>query len=231
MRLIKLPEATIKDQLQKILSKFHKGKITIDQDSLAQVKCTEKAMVHFSMQARDKVRALVHECNIEIAWYGITRRVDNTFYVDDIIVYPQIAQAAHVTSNDDLYPAWVDAQTDDTINNMRLQGHSHVNMGVGPSGTDDEFYSILVEHIPDYYIMMIANKRDDIWLNIYDMTNNVLYERADIEHNFAQHNDQDLWACQMIDQYITEPVKKVKGVMGGKQVEFDYHDRDWDRRF
>ena len=73
---------------------------------------------------------------------------------------------------------------DETFMNMRMHGHSHVNMGVTPSSTDLNFYKneILAElNDTDYYIFVIWNKKNEHTVKIYDFGKNILFETADVD--------------------------------------------------
>jgi hypothetical protein len=56
-------------------------------------------------------------------------------------------------------------------------------MGVTPSGTDENFYHELLKHVDDFYIIMIANKKGEMTLRLYDIPNNLLF--YDLEFDFA----------------------------------------------
>lgn len=147
--------------------------------------------VHFNEIAYGKMKALVDNCSKEIAWHGtIEQASPTTFIVTDILVYPQSATAATVESHDEYYPQWLDSLDDDTFNSIRLQGHSHVNMGITPSTVDTDFYETIIQHITDYYIFIIMNKHGKIWANIYDVKNNQVYEQQDVvvTHDGEQFN-------------------------------------------
>lgn len=144
------------------------------------------AEIVFSAKAYAKMLFLVDEMEKEVAVHGTVFRLDPipgtlaTFFVDDIFVYPQEAAAATVESNDEKYGPWLSQLPDAVFNNLRFQAHSHVNMGVRPSGTDEAFYSKLLLDVQDFYIFMIINKSMCTWAQIMDITNNVMYETDDI---------------------------------------------------
>lgn len=71
---------------------------------------------------------------------------------------------------------------DDVFNNIRMQGHSHVNMGVTPSSVDTSLYDRLLDQLDDtmFYIFMIWNKKKDKTIKIYDLKKNVLFDTSDV---------------------------------------------------
>ena len=143
----------------------------------------------------------------EIGWHGIVERHNNFFTIKDIIVYPQTVSGATVTTDAVEYSTWLMGLDDETFNHCRYQGHSHVNFSVTPSGVDRQFYDDILQTLQenDYYIFMITNKRSDIYIIIYDYTNNILFETKDITIKVLIDNeDLDLWA----DKAIQDNVKK-----------------------
>lgn len=137
--------------------------------------------IYITAMAFCKMQTLIQKCDKEIAWHGLVRHSGRNYTIYDILVYPQTVTAATATSIDDDYPIWISKLEDKEINNMRMQGHSHVNMGVTPSGVDEQYYRDLLAHVTDYYIVMVLNKRNDATVRLYDVANNVLYEDLSYE--------------------------------------------------
>jgi len=145
-----------------------------------------KATVKFNPEAFIKMLTLINTSDEEVAWHGVCHRSEDDvtlFYIDDIIVYPQYVTGVTVNTDLDEYSEWLYSYDDNVFNNIRMQGHSHVNMGTSPSSTDTEHQSKILEQLDDsmYYIFMICNKKLESTTKIYDLTNNVLYEDSDID--------------------------------------------------
>lgn len=148
-----------------------------------------KATIVFSTEAWAKMTGLVHSFSTEVEWHGLVRRVaDNIFYIYDVLVPPHEVGATTVTADYDDYRKWCDQLDDETFNNMRFHGHSHVNMAVSPSGVDMKYRTDLVTQLPDatketdtFYLFLIFNKRHEWSGEIYDFTNNALYDTKDID--------------------------------------------------
>lgn len=169
---------------------------------------TKKAEVHFSSEAYYKMFALVDGCNKEIAWDGIVYRDEeqaNVFYVTDIIVYPQKVTGATVETDDEPYMNWMNTLDDETFNHRRFNGHSHVNMGVTPSGTDTTYREQSILNINDFFIYGIFNKRKEHNFQIYDVENNIIYDNADIIFYIPEPDYSD-WASQEMKEKVTERV-------------------------
>lgn len=144
----------------------------------------EKACVYFTELAWIKMQALVCEYTSEIGWHGIAQRLDgegNNYLVSDILIYPQVVTSVTVTPDQAAYDGWLMSQPDEVFNNIRFQGHSHVNMDVGPSNVDTAFYDSIVEQLGpnDFYIFMVVNKSGKKHVRIYDMQKNLYFQTAD----------------------------------------------------
>lgn len=207
MRLIKpKPEDLIKlvtSSVDKLMAGTRK--ITLDINTLLKLDKPHKdsrPLVTISETANLKMKALVKATNKEIAWHGLVDQQAPLHYViQDILVYPQEVTGTTVDSDDDLYPLWLDELEDEEFNSIRMQGHSHVNMGVIPSGTDLDFYETLTTHIKDYYIFIILNKNDKMYIELRDIKNNTLYEPEDIDVIIEGQDFTD-WAEEQIKEYI-----------------------------
>lgn len=147
-----------------------------------------KATIEFSDKAWIKIFALVHTYSTEVEWHGVVeRKSHNTFYVKDILIFPHVVTGSTVTSDQKEYEAWLDTLDNDSFNALRFHGHSHVNMGVSPSGVDMEYRRKMLNSFgtptksTDYfYIFLIFNKRGEISGEIYDLQNNALYSTDEI---------------------------------------------------
>ena len=173
-----------------------------------------KARLMFSPLAYAKMLGYIRECDLEIAWHGVVERISNDdipvgFYVKDVICYPQKITGATVETDDEPYNQWINSLDTDTYNNMRIQCHSHVNMGVTPSSTDWNYYKQQLRDTADddFYIFLIMNKRHELWYNIYDKLNNIHYEKGDIEFSVVDENFNDLISnCKSdITKYCQKP--------------------------
>ena len=164
-----------------------------------------KAVVWLTSAAYNKTVALITEFTDEVAWHGSVNRCgEREFIIEDIFVYPQQVTGSTVTTDQDDYTNWLYGLHDDTFNKIRLQGHSHVNMGVSPSGVDDNHRSQILQQLESdmFYIFMIWNKSMSIHTLIYDMANNILYENKDV--------DVRLMTDDSVVEFIEDAKTKVK---------------------
>lgn len=158
------------------------GKITFTKQLGAS---SRKAVLLFSELAWLKMNALVNEYSSEIGWHGIAKRhetEEDTYVVEDILVYPQKVTGSTVTPDQVLYQNWLMGHDDEVFNNIRFQGHSHVNMACTPSTVDTAWYEEILSQLGEdmFYIFMIVNKRGEKTIKIYDMAKNLYFGTADV---------------------------------------------------
>lgn len=153
---------------------------------LKEVKDDRKATITFSAQAYMKIFALVHTYSTEVEWHGVVERTAaDAFYIKDILIFPHKVTGATVISDQTEYEKWLDTLDNDTFNALRFHGHSHVNMGVTPSGVDMTYRHNILNNFGTpsatsdlFYIFLIFNKKGDISGEIYDLQNNALYSKS-----------------------------------------------------
>ena len=145
-----------------------------------------KATVYFTEMAWLKMQTLIREFDKEVAWHGVAYRGEDEskdeYYITDILVYPQEVTGATVNTDQEKYEMWLMMHEDDVFNNIRMQGHSHVNMGTTPSGVDTTHQEKILAQLEDdmFYIFMIWNKRGEKTIKIYDLAKNILFDGTDV---------------------------------------------------
>ena len=143
-------------------------------------------IIKFSDAAAQKTKELVRHFSTEVAWHGSVERTSDTeFFIKDIFVYPQKVTGTNVETDQAEYELWLaklDDEIEGGIETIRMQGHSHVNMGVSPSGTDTTHQLKIAETLgeDDYYIFLIINKKGDVYAKVFDAKTNTVYEDSDI---------------------------------------------------
>ena len=144
-----------------------------------------KATVYLTPQAFAKMWALISNFNKEVAWHGLARRMEDEtkdeYLIYDILVYPQEVTGTTVNTDQMEYQNWLLGLPNEVFNNVRFQGHSHVDMAVNPSGTDLDHQRRLLDQLgpEDFYIFQIWNKRSACHTKIYDMKKNIFFDNAD----------------------------------------------------
>lgn len=191
-KIIKLTDSMIEDLCKDFRdsltsSKMSDGKVTYTKSFQ---NYDEKATLYFTETAWIKMATLVSEFDKEVAWHGVAKRGDdkskNEYIVSDIMVYPQEVTGSTVNTDQTKYQNWLYSFDDDTFNNIRFQGHSHVNMGTTPSAVDLTHQNSILEQLNDdmFYIFIIINKKHDKTIKIYDLAKNMLFETKDVTIQF-----------------------------------------------
>lgn len=187
-KLIKLTQDVIEEIKKEfdtyIREKISDGRISFQKNITA---VQRKATVYFTELAYRKFQALVDGFSNEVAWHGLAYRgkdeSKDEYYITDILVYPQEVTGSAVTPDQKKYQDWLISHDDDTFNNIRMQGHSHVNMGVSPSPVDENWYEKILAQLDSsmFYIFMIWNKKGDKTCKIYDLAKNIMFDTTDCE--------------------------------------------------
>ena len=163
--------------------------------------------IYITLNAYTKMRRLVDETTTEIGWYGTVSHMpglDNAYVIEDILVYPQTVTGATCVQDDDKIFDFELSLTTEQVNHKRFHGHSHVNMGVTPSGVDEQFYQDILTQVRDFYIVVITNKRSDYTVRFYDVENNVMYSDLDISVILDNGTELDDWYIEAMDK-LNEP--------------------------
>ena len=153
--------------------------------------------IKFTVEAYAKMMALVNGTTKEIAWHGLVEQLPETdpkkatYIIKDILGYPQTVTAATVVTDEEEYNKWICSLDNDTANSMKMQGHSHVNMGTTPSGTDTGYYDEMLAHIRSYYIFLIVNKSQSFYIRFYDVRHNTMFEFTE-HHGIVLADGTDL---------------------------------------
>ena len=159
------------------------GKISYTQSFTYESSEEDKLHITFTPIAYAKMIMLLQDFSSEVAWHGVVERPsDSEFIITDILVYPQEVTGATVNTDQESYQRWLMELDDDTANKLHMQGHSHVNMGVTPSGVDLTHQEGILAQLKnnDFYIFMIWNKSLKYTVKVYDLATNTLYENEDL---------------------------------------------------
>ena len=151
------------------------------------------------------MRKLVDDNTTEIGWYGTVTQMPglNSYVIDDILVYPQTVTSTTCEQDNERIFEFEMSLTTEQVNHKRFQGHSHVNMGVTPSGVDEQFYQDLLSQVQDYFIICVTNKRNEYTVRFYDIANNILYTDIKIQVLLENGTDVESWLEDTKEQLKT----------------------------
>lgn len=206
MRALRLNDAQIDQLVAEFRAKLKSNKGV---KNGVTVKNRPKAKLIFTDMAWSKAKALTRACEKEIAWHYLvykTREEDIPVYtITDVIVFPQTVTGATVTSDDTEYSNWVMQLPDEIFNSMHGHGHSHVSMGVTPSGVDINYQEDILDNLETFYIFTIQNKQEALWIRIADVEDNLVYDTTDITTVIPDDNIA-VWAKTNIEHNVRTKV-------------------------
>ena len=174
----------------------------------AKITLAKKPMVLFSSDAILKMKLYTKEVNDEVGWLGTVNKIGNNYYVSDVFLFEQDVHGTTTEITPEGLTTFAEEilQEEDGVekwNNMKLWGHSHVNMGVFASSQDDKQIKELKANT-DFFIRVIMNKKDEIKIDIID--DDVVVENAD----FAEINNQDVTNLLKLIEEAKAQIEEIK---------------------
>lgn len=139
-------------------------------------------MIWVAPLALDKMALYVQQCDKEIGWLGRVQRQDKAFIIHDVYLFKQEVNATTCEISPEGLSDFVGEVIlqeggMEIVNNLRLWGHSHVNMGVSPSSQDETQVQSFKEGNP-FFVRVIANKSGEMEFCIYDFENAITYKNV-----------------------------------------------------
>ena len=140
--------------------------------------------IFIGANALETIAKIPHLFDSEVSWFLEVEQHSDIDYE----ILPMVHVAEHTVSAvtidipaesyGDMMLDILDNEGDSAYQQVRCWAHSHVDMAVGPSGTDLAQMESFCSDAPNikFYIMLIANKRGDIRLDFYDLVENLVFE-------------------------------------------------------
>lgn len=150
-------------------------------ETKVQVLTTLVPHIEIHPDAITKMQIYVENVAKEVGWLGTAYRTDkNTILIRDVFLFDQ---EVHATTTEITPEGLTDFATElllqpdgiDIWNNIKMWGHSHVNMAVGPSGQDDKQMETFAQGGHDWFIRLIANKQGDMKLDLYNYQHGIIF--------------------------------------------------------
>lgn len=146
------------------------------------VKESPLPIICFEKNALIKMHLYVKECDKEISWLGIVdKKVDgnNTAYiVEDVMLLEQEVTGTTTEMNESALSKFgtklIEENKTELFSKIKCWGHSHVNMAVYASGTDDDTFEQFYKN-NDYFIRLICNKKGDMNVDFMDCSLGIKY--------------------------------------------------------
>ena len=139
------------------------------------VKARENSVptVYINRSALNKMFIYTDEVPDEVGWLGTVQKVDNSYHVTDVFLFDQQVHGATTEITPEGLTEFAEEllQRSDGVeiwNSMRLWGHSHVNMGISPSGQDNKQMEDFSQIGHDFFLRLICNKKGELGIDVYD---------------------------------------------------------------
>lgn len=175
-----------------------------------------------------KMKAYVSESFQEIAWLGVVETVEGGYEITDVFMCEQVAAATTVDIDEAALSEYgsnlVMTGQIDLYNKIKMWGHSHVNMAVFASGTDEATYKMFYENA-DFFIRLICNKKDEITVDFMDCVNGIRFlnipwyevkspEQLQLEELWAAFNKQQ---SELYTKIVAEAKVEIKECVKTRQ--------------
>ena len=204
---------------------FKPKNITTTYSAIIKKEDTVPPDVYITAEALAKMKQYVDQCDKEIGWLAYVEKNDGAYYITDTILLDQkvtgVTTELEEEAMNDFANELIMANRIDDLQKIRCWGHSHVNMDVNPSGTDEdtfkEYYSTC-----DFFIRIIANKKGDLRLDIAETRKNVIFNNVKW---IALCNDEEAILQDKIEKLEAEIKKLYEEVKNtSKNFVSKYHD-------
>lgn len=186
------------------------------------VRNVKPPMILVSEEAAKDMWAITDIVTDEVGWLGSVEydREEHTFLITHIFLPRQEVN----TSTTELDPEGIAEVMEELINqgdegialanSIRFWGHSHVSMGVSPSGQDNTELANLAKDTGDYFIAARTNKKGEIR---FDMLTSEGWLYHDLPWNYESVHDP---RYEQLQEMIKERVqRKVYGYQRGRHVQ------------
>ena len=173
-------------------------------------------IVEINNIALQKMNEYTNQSNEEIGWLGTARKLEDKHYIiDDVFLF---RQEVHSTTTEITVEGLSEFCQElmmrengmEIWNNMKVWGHSHVNMSTSPSGQDDRQMEVFADSNDDFFIRIITNKQGDLRLDIYDFESGIIYEQLKYIPNYGEKEE----VIRTIQTKIQEYKKKLDEILG-----------------
>ncbi len=142
--------------------------------------------VMYTPEVWDELWFIVKTCPKEVGWLGLVDKVgaSNDYLVTEIFVPKQLVTGSETEISDaagggygELIMQLLDENKD--TGKLLYWGHSHVDMGVSPSGQDEnQVEEYLLNNIP-FFIRGIYNKKGAARVDVYDCAAGLVHQWVD----------------------------------------------------
>lgn len=157
-------------------------------------------------QAKSKMELYCDLSEGEIGWLAYVEKFEGVgFLITDCVL---LKQEVHSTTTEitpeGLLEFWNNTPVDRQAT-IKMWGHSHVNMGVTPSGQDDSQMEYFKDGNP-WFIRLITNKKREYHIDIFDYANGIKVHMDQADLKIYNPGAEDL--RKQIEEEIKEKVSQ-----------------------
>ncbi len=197
-----------------------------------------KPQLFIAQIALEKMGRYVGFCSEEISWLGVAKRqigdfsqgIGDVYIIEDVFTFAQDVSAVTTEITPEGLGSFalqiLEQKPQDAmeiLNHLRVWGHSHVDMNVAPSHQDDAqmevFASSVAESSQNFMLRLIANKKGDTRVDIFDYTHHasfyntpwtVLLDDRLTEQTMAALDQQIMGDIQTLLRAHVEPARPAR---------------------
>ena len=169
--------------------------------------CIPKIVI--SQDAMIKMHHYTEICDKEIGWLGTAYKKDKEIYIDDVFLFEQEVHSTTTEITPEGLSEFGESlmKRDDGIeiwNNLKAWGHSHVNMGVSPSGQDDKQVETFSESGHDWFIRIITNKKGDLRIDLYEFNQGIIYNDIPWREELSKEEQEIMNMIEELENKLEE---------------------------
>lgn len=175
--------------------------------------------------ALNKMFVYVAECPDEIGWLGTATfdNSENIYTIHDVYLFKQ---QVHATTTEikpeglELFATEILEQPNgiEIWNNIRMWGHSHVNMGLTPSAQDNKQMQEFSQIGQEWFIRLIANKKGELCVDLFHYEKGLYFTNVpwEILEEEDPSNEVEILRAQILamqrelDLAVTAKVTRIK---------------------
>jgi hypothetical protein len=151
-------------------------------DAVTKVTANFEPLILITRTAIEKMGYYVQHCDKEVGWLGTVEKYGVNYLIREVFLFKQEVHSATCEITPD---GLSDFATEllskpngvEVWNNIKLWGHSHVNMGISPSAQDNSQMNTFGEH-NDWFVRVIANKKGDMEFSLFDFKTNLRFDNV-----------------------------------------------------
>lgn len=141
--------------------------------------------IYMTEFAHQKLETYIAECNDEIGALATVEQTNKGVYlIKDAFLFKQ---EVHATTCEITTEGLTEFANEilalengvEIWNEIKCWFHSHVNMGVSPSGQDEKQMELFENSGHDFFIRLIGNKKGEMGITLYDYSQGIIWDNLD----------------------------------------------------